>query len=166
MLVLPTPPLPVTNTSRRSSTGHVVEVARSASVMGGVHGGRRRRGAWPEAQAGAEADAALGVGAAELDVGDAGRRDRHVLAVAVGEPERLVVVGEGLVDAALDLGAIGVGGQLDLDLLHRVQHADANVHNILQSGPLVGLLRPRSLRRRTIVGESTAAPPPPAAPVR
>ena len=83
MVDLPTPPLPVTNRSFRSSR----EVTAAASA--------------------AEADAAAVVGTADLEVGNLLGRDAHLTALAVGEPER-AAIGDGGVDL-LALGTIAHG---------------------------------------------------------
>ena len=73
MVVLPTPPLPVTKTSRRSSSGRVNSASRSRSAGRRRAGRPRRRPAWRS--------------------GTAIWRPRPV-----GEPQHLVALGEGGVD--------------------------------------------------------------------
>src|SRR5580765_316694 len=91
IVVLPTPPLPVTNTSRRSNK----------SVTG--------RGALTP-----EAEALVLLGRRDLDVGDLGDGHADLATALVGEPQHLVVVGdEGVVDLALQLLAGGVVSQLE-----------------------------------------------------
>src|SRR3546814_2053617 len=71
MVVLPTPPLPVTKSRRRSRS----------SVMSGPS-------ASDPGELSAEPDATIVGRGADLDVGQLGRRHAHLPTLAVGEPER------------------------------------------------------------------------------
>src|SRR5258706_3167221 len=96
MVVLPTPPLPLMNSSFRSS---------------------RSTGA--KALDGAEPDSAtLGV-AVDLEVGDLGGGHADAAALLVGQPEDLVVAGDRGFDVGDDLIVIGLFAHVDLDLLRR-----------------------------------------------
>src|SRR5579884_3575726 len=76
MVVLPTPPLPLTNSSLRS---------RRAVIGPGLRG--------------AETDPAVLAGSPDLDVSDLGRGQAHLAAPAVGEPEHTLGAPQRLVDA-------------------------------------------------------------------
>src|SRR4051794_30412333 len=97
-VVLPTPPFPVTKSSLRSSRGVMVETldARGGSA--------------------AEADATALVRPADLEVRDLLGGHAHLAALAVGEPEH-GSVGQRLGDVGLQDVGIGVGGELDVELL-------------------------------------------------
>src|SRR3546814_14730499 len=83
MVVLPTPPLPVTKSRRRSRS----------SVMSGPS-------ASDPGELSAEPDATIVGRGADLDVGQLGRRHAHLAALAVGEPAR-AAVGAGRLDLLL-----------------------------------------------------------------
>src|SRR3546814_16731901 len=110
MVVLPTPPLPVTKSRRRSRS----------SVMSGPS-------ASDPGELSAEPDATIVGRGADLDVGQLGRRHAHLPTLAVGEPER-AAVGDGCL--ALLLHGVRVGSllELNLELLVGLGTADADVH--------------------------------------
>src|SRR5436305_7403114 len=118
-VVLPTPPLPVTKRSLRSR----------------MSAGTRRPAPAGASSGGTEADPAVLAGHAHLDVGHPGHRHADPPASAVGQPQDGVGAAEGRVDVVHQLVAVGVVGDLDLDLLGRVDDADTDVH---QRAPLVG----------------------------
>src|SRR5688572_2685836 len=112
-LVLPTPPLPVTKSRRRSSIG------RDSPIAGGA--------ALP-----AEADRSFGRRARDLDVGDLADRYGDVATLLVGQPQHLGFFGERVVDRGLEFVAVDRGVELDQDLLGGVQYPDTNVHVVSQ----------------------------------
>src|SRR5207248_4503555 len=114
-VVLPTPPLPVTTNSLRSSRS------------------RRTPGAADAPSGGTEANPAVLARYAHLNVGHPGRRHPDPPASTVGQPQDAVLATQGRVDVVHQLVAIGVVGHLDLDLLGRVDDTDADVH---QRAPL------------------------------
>ena len=72
-----------------------------------------------QASVGPEADAAVLAAAADLDVGDLGRRHGHVTAPLVGEPEHSVRLAKGLLDAGRDdVGVRRPLGEIDVELSH------------------------------------------------
>src|SRR4051794_11833754 len=98
MVLLPTPPLPVTKSSLRSSS----------AVMGWP---RRWRSAVRQAPLAAEPDVAAVVGPADLDVRDLLGRDTDLASLAVGQPEH-PAVGQSLGHVGLERVGVGVGRQL------------------------------------------------------
>src|SRR5580704_15696287 len=123
-VVLPTPPLPVTKTSRRSRRPGAVTTAPSRpadrSRPPGKPPGRRSGGAEPHP--------ALVDRCADLDVRDLGDRHGHAAATAVGQPEHPVSPAEGRFDVGEDLVPVRVLTQLDLQLLRRLDDPDTYVH--------------------------------------
>src|SRR5215204_6578875 len=90
--VLPTPPLPVTKRSRRSSRPPASDI-RTAS-----HDAQRRpasRRAVPADASATEADTTITVVRAELDVGDLRRRDADPPAPLVRQPHHVDRAGQG-----------------------------------------------------------------------
>src|SRR5436190_14860347 len=110
IVVLPTPPLPVTNSNCRSS--------RLGPDMRRCAGGLRC----------AEADATQVRAGAELDPRELVNCDPDLAALAVRQPEDAVAVGDGLLERPLHRLRVGAVGQLDLDLAGVVGHPDADVH--------------------------------------
>src|SRR3954469_10235276 len=110
VVLFPTPPLPLTNSSLRS---------RSSGTS------------WiPTLLESREPHAALAGLGADLDVGDLRRRDADLAALAVGEPQPPTLVLDGVFDGGDELVAVGVVGHFDFDLLRRVGHADPDFHVI------------------------------------
>ncbi len=75
-----------------------------------------------------EADAAVGGGRVDLDVGDLAGGHPDLAALAIGEPEDGSVLGQRGLDVRQDLVALHVVGQLDVELLHRLDDPDPHVH--------------------------------------
>src|SRR5271165_276467 len=115
-VVLPTPPLPVTKSSRRSSRSGAALTARVPVPPPWTCSG------------GAEPDAALRRRRPDLDVGDLDDRDADPTALPVGQPEDPVAGLEQVLDVGDHLVAIGILGHLHLELLGCVGDADAPVH--------------------------------------
>src|SRR5712691_4324271 len=88
------------------------------SLRSGITLGPLRRGA--------ESDAPPAGVLAQLDPRDLLGGHADATAPPVGQPEHAAAGGEGLLDLALQPLAIGLVGQLDLELLAGVNHADAN----------------------------------------
>src|SRR5829696_1126462 len=122
-VLLPTPPLPVKKSSRRSSSP--LTAGRSLAV-----------GRLP-----AEPDALLRAVFDDLDVGDPLGGDPDPAALAVGQPHHRGAVGQRLVDGADDL--VGGSVELEVELLGRVDDTDAKFHAAESSG------RPRDVSPRT-----------------
>src|SRR5207244_517638 len=122
MVLLPTPPLPVTNTSRRSSR-EVVTRRRSywAKVVTGSWSPR----SWSE---GCEADPPLARFRADVDVRHLVGGHPHLAAATVGEPQHAAPAPDRCLDRGHQLVAVRVVCHLDLDLLRGVDHADSNFH--------------------------------------
>ena len=116
-VVLPTPPLPVTNTRRRSSRSGAARhrpayLPRPHARPQGAPNPTRRSAA----------------GAPDLDVGHLDDRDADPAALAVGQPEDPVAGLEQLLDVGDHLVAVGIVGHLHLELLGGVGDADTHVH--------------------------------------
>jgi dGTPase len=77
----------------------------------------------------AEADVALARRRAHFDIGDPRARDADPTTTPVGEPEHRLV-GERPFDLTDDRLSVGVLGKLDLELLHRLDDPDANLHGV------------------------------------
>src|SRR5579859_1267805 len=116
--VLPTPPLPVTKISLRSSSPMVVTAGSAAVASAG---------------GGAEPDPALVARASNLDVGHLGGGDPDAPAPPIGQPEHPTTGGQGLLDVLGQLLHVGVVTELDLDLPRRLGDTDANVHGCRSS---------------------------------
>src|SRR4051812_21618321 len=116
MVVLPTPPLPVTKISLRSRRS-------------GAEGTNQKRRPVTRS-AGGEADPPFFGRTAELHVGDLVGRDADPPTAAVGEPEHSLASGQRRFDILHDLIAVSVVAELDLDLLRRLGDTNANVHEL------------------------------------
>ena len=132
MLVLPTPPLPVTNSRRWSSR----------PGCGHRAGGGRRHGQRPSAPGWTDVAARPHRSRSGARCRRHPARCRRSWPTAPRSPCRSCrsatgpgLVGQGRVDALLHLVAVGVGRQLDVDLLDGVGHTDANVHDGSSWGP-------------------------------
>src|SRR5829696_5255380 len=108
-VLLPTPPLPVKKSSRRSSSPLTPDVGLPA-----------------------EADALVGPVLIDLDVGDPSGRDADAATLDVGQPHHRGVAGQRLVDGADDL--VGSSVELEGELFGRVDDTDANFHAAESSG--------------------------------
>ena len=75
-----------------------------------------------------EADATVAVRGPELDVGDLRGGDPDVLAPLVGDPQHVAGAGERRLDARLEVVAVRVVGEFDVDLKGGLGHSDAYVH--------------------------------------
>src|SRR5580704_15269340 len=125
-VVLPTPPLPVTNTRRRSNRSGAALTARMP-----VPPTLRSSG-------GAEPDAPITGWSAHLDVGDLDDGDAHPTALAVGQPEDPVTRLEQFLDVGDHLVAVGIVRHLHFEFLGGVGDADAHVHLVSLSSRPVG----------------------------
>src|SRR4051812_10686430 len=143
MVVLPTPPFPVTNSSLRSSSA-VKPWTTPCQVGRSPPQGAERPGGRPTAQKSEAAGRAICVGSqraeadppvlgasAQIDVGELVDGHSHLVALAIGQPEHRLAVGHRLLDARLHGIGIRVVGQLDLDLPGDVSDTDANLHGLL-----------------------------------
>src|SRR5262245_39601143 len=134
--VLPTPPLPVTNSSLRSSRPEGIGSA-------------------------AEPDAPPLVARPDLDVRHLVDGDAVLAAAPVGQPQR-PPLRERRVDVPAHGVPVGVLGRHHLELLGRALDPDADVHCFLlcQAGVMVGG-GPRHLRPEPPQARSRGRPPPP-----
>ena len=154
--VLPTPPLPVTQSMSEVEEGGHVASASCVTRLTTIPGVTRQAPSATQSSRGsvAEANLAGALSGTELDVGNFGGWHCNIVSSLVGDPQRVGGTTQGCLDACFQIVAICVVGEFKIDLTRGLGYSDAYVHAVEATATPPGQARPPAVGRAVDTSES------------